>query len=164
MSVSPSDVASVSLPLAFLVEAFGASLLVMAIFMLTEGCNVGRPSSEIAPILIGLTLTVIIGVLAPLTQAGFNPTRDLGPRLIAYFAGWGPVAIPGPSGGFFTVYILGPLVGGTFSALLFSKVLEPIMKRRVLTCVCEEDPVSLGRVESIPGRLMSKGNRPSRVG
>lgn len=151
----PSDLISVSLPLAFAVETLGTALLVVTIFMLTEGCNVGRPSSEIVPILIGLTVTAIIAVLAPLTQAGLNPARDFGPRLAAYLAGWGNVAIPGPSGGFFTVYILGPLVGGTLSALLFSKVLEPLMEKRTAsTCVCGEDAVVFRNVEGIPGRTM----------
>jgi glycerol uptake facilitator protein len=144
----PADLISVSLPLAFLVEAVGTSLLVITIFMLTEGCNVGRPSSEIVPILIGLTVTAIIGVLAPLTQAGLNPARDFGPRLFAYLAGWGHVAIPGPSGGFFTVYILGPLAGGIVSALLFNRVLEPLMERKTATCACEEAPVIFGKAES----------------
>jgi glycerol uptake facilitator protein len=136
----PSDVLSVSLPLAFMAEAIGTALLVITIFLLTEGCNVGRPSSETVPILIGLTVTVIISVLAPLTQAGLNPARDFGPRLVAYLAGWGHVAIPGPSGGFFTVYVLGPFAGGTFSALLFSKVIEPLMARKKPpTCGCLKD-------------------------
>jgi glycerol uptake facilitator protein len=60
---------------------------------------------------IGLTVSILISVIAPLTQAGFNPARDFGPRLFAYFAGWGPIAIPGPRGGFFAVYILSPVVG-----------------------------------------------------
>ncbi len=144
----PADLISVSLPLAFLVEAVGTSLLVITIFMLTEGCNVGRPSSEIVPILIGLTVTVIIGVLAPLTQAGLNPARDFGPRLFAYLAGWGHVAIPGPSGGFFTVYILGPLAGGIVSALLFNRVLEPLMERKTIACACGEAPLIFEKAES----------------
>lgn len=49
----------------------------------------GRPSSEIAPILIGRTVTAVIGVLAPLTEAGLNPAWDFGPRLFVYLAGWG---------------------------------------------------------------------------
>ena len=71
----------------------------------------GRPSSDIAPFFIGLTVMGIISVIAPLTQAGLNPARDFGPRLVAYLAGWGSIALPGPRGGFFAVYILGPLLG-----------------------------------------------------
>ena len=48
----------------------------------------------------GESITILIAVIAPLTQAGFNPARDFGPRLFAYAAGWGSVAIPGPRGGF----------------------------------------------------------------
>ncbi|MGQ9654086.1 MAG: MIP/aquaporin family protein, partial [Thermodesulfobacteriota bacterium] len=80
--------AQVSLPLAFSVEALGTFLLVTIIFFLTEGCNVGRPPSDIAPVFIGLTVMGIISVVAPLTQAGLNPARDLGPRPVSYLAGW----------------------------------------------------------------------------
>ena len=53
---APVSIAVVSKPLAVLVEAFGTFLLVTIIFFLTEDCNVGRPSSDIAPVFIGLTV------------------------------------------------------------------------------------------------------------
>jgi len=133
---APLNPAQVSLPLAFSVEALGTFLLVIIIFFLTEDCNVGRPPSDIAPVFIGLTVMVIISVLAPLTQAGLNPARDFGPRLVSYVAGWGQVAIPGPRGGFLVVYILGPLVGGCASALMFRFVFEPLMARKQMVCDC----------------------------
>ena len=43
---------------------------------------------------------------------------------MAWVAGWGEIAIPGPEGGFW-VYILGPLVGAPLGALLFKLVIEP---------------------------------------
>ncbi|SHJ26319.1 MIP/aquaporin family protein [Desulfofundulus thermosubterraneus] len=129
-SVSPAG--------AFAVEALGTFWLVLIIFALTEGCNVGRPSSDVAPILIGLTITVLISIFAPLTMAGFNPARDFGPRLFAFLAGWGKVAIPGPRGGFFTIYILAPLVGGSLASLLFHKLLEPLMRGKHGACSCKD--------------------------
>jgi len=132
----PAALSDVSLVRGFFVEAVGTFLLASIIFLLTEDCNVGRPSSDIAPIFVGLTVMVIICILAPLTQAGLNPARDFGPRLVAYFAGWREIAIPGPRGGFFTVYIMGPLVGGSVSAILFSIVLRPLIgiKKNIGTC------------------------------
>ncbi|MGC2693102.1 MAG: MIP family channel protein, partial [Desulfobaccales bacterium] len=121
---APADIVSVTYPLAFVAEAVGTFLLVTTIFLLTEGCNVGGPPSSIAPVMIGLTVTVIITTLAPLTMAGLNPARDFGPRLFAYLAGWGRVAIPGPSGGVLVIYILGPLAGGVVAALLFIWIWE----------------------------------------
>ena len=137
---APANIVSASYLTAFLAETLGTFLLVTTIFMLTEGCNVGGPPSSIAPVMIGLTVTVIITALAPLTMAGLNPARDFGPRLFAYLAGWGLIAIPGPRGGFFTIYILGPFLGGVVAALLFRWVWEPLMTGIKVACVCDEVP------------------------
>ena len=59
--------AIVSMPLAMIAEAFGTFLLLVFIFALTEGCNIGRPSDAMAPVFIGLTVTSIICLVAPLT-------------------------------------------------------------------------------------------------
>jgi glycerol uptake facilitator protein len=137
---APPAITIVSKPMAVLVEAVGTFLLMTMIFFLTEDCNVGRPSSDIAPVFIGLTVMGIISLLAPLTQAGINPARDFGPRLVAYLTGWGAVAIPGPRGGFFTVYILGPILGGAAAAVLFRGVFQRLMSRPRITCTCGEEP------------------------
>ncbi len=133
----PAALSDVSLMKGFFIEAIGTFLLVTIILLLTEDCNVGRPSSDIAPIFIGLTVTAIICILSPLTQAGINPARDFGPRLVAYFAGWREIAIPGPRGGFFTVYVMGPFTGGSVSALLFGIVLHPLMEVKNNIRACE---------------------------
>jgi glycerol uptake facilitator protein len=79
---------------------------------------------------IGLSLCMIISVVAPLTQAGLNPARDLSPRLFAYLAGWKQAAFPDSHLGFLTVYVIGPIVGGTLAALTFKNVIEPIMRKK----------------------------------
>ena len=109
---------------AFAVEAFGTAILVMVIFALTERRNAGIPTNGMAPFFIGFTVAALISLFAPITQAGWNPARDFGPRIVAALAGWGDVAIPGPEGGFW-IYILGPLVGAPIGALVFKLIIEP---------------------------------------
>ena len=125
-----SSVSVVSLPLAMFAEGFGTFLLVLFVFALTEDCNVGRPSSDMQPLFIGLTVSSIIFFVAPITQCGLNPARDFGPRLVTYFAGWGDAALPDNVGGWFWVYILAPIVGASIAAVFFKYVLEPINEKK----------------------------------
>ena len=106
------------------VEAVGTGILVLMIFALVDRRNSSLPVKYLAPVLIGLTVAMIISMLAPLTMGGWNPARDFGPRLVAFLAGWGDVAIPGPSGGFWA-YIVGPLVGGPFGAAVYEFLIRP---------------------------------------
>ncbi|MBU0485361.1 MAG: aquaporin family protein [Proteobacteria bacterium] len=122
--------AAVSYWNAFGAEAVGTFILVMMIFALTEGCNVGRPDDALAPLFIGMTVAAIICVIAPLTQAGLNPARDLAPRLFAWLAGWGRAAFPDPRYGFLVIYVFAPLLGGAAASLLFVRFLEPMMHKK----------------------------------
>ena len=135
----PGSVAVVSMPLAIGAEAFGTFILLLMIFALTEGCNVGRPDDAIAPLFIGLTVSSVICLIGPLTQAGLNPARDFGPRMVTWIMGWGSIAFPDHAGGFFLVYILGPVVGGIMASLFFVSVIEPAMKQTSPKCNCCND-------------------------
>lgn len=134
---NPGTAAVVSLPLAMAAEAFGTFLLILMIFALTEGCNVGRPDDALAPVFIGLTVSLIICLIAPLTQAGLNPARDFGPRIVAWLAGWGSAAFPDQVGGFFFVYMAAPVGGGLLAAAFFIRLLEPAMKAIASPCQCQ---------------------------
>jgi len=105
------------------VEGFGTAILVFMIFALVDRRNGSLPAKHLAPPLIGFTVAVLISLFAPITQAGWNPARDFGPRIVAFFAGWGNVAIPGPSGGFWA-YIVGPLVGGPLGAAVYDLLIR----------------------------------------
>jgi glycerol uptake facilitator protein len=119
--------AVVTAPIAFAVEAIGVFLLVTLIFSLTEGANLGRPDSNLAPIMIGLTVAIIIVVFGPLNNAGLNPARDLGPRIVGALAGWNSYAFTWE---IIAVYVGGPLVGAVAAALALRFVIEPMIKRR----------------------------------
>lgn len=105
---------------ATIVEGFGTAILVFAIIRLTDP-HAGVPD-WLAPILIGLVVATLINLFAPLTQAAWNPARDLGPRLVAWAIGFGDIAIPGPRGEVY-VYIVGPILGG-ISGGLAARALE----------------------------------------
>ncbi len=117
--------ASVTTMQAFMGELIGTAFLAFFVFAVTEPRNASGPGKYLLPASIGLTVAMLICIIAPLSQAGFNPARDFGPRLVAYFAGWGEIAIPGPRSGFFTVYILAPIIGSLIGAGVFQYVIHP---------------------------------------
>ena len=113
---------------AFLVELFGTAVLALVVFAVIDKRNHARPAAHLVPLFIGLTISMLISVLAPLTQAGFNPARDFGPRLFAFLAGWGSVALPGPNGiGFLTVYIIAPLCGSVVGTTIYDLAIRPAL-------------------------------------
>ena len=65
------------------------------------------------PFIVGATVAGMICLVGPLTGAGFNPARDLAPRLVAALAG-GAGAFP--SG--WWIYSAGPVVGAVLGAAL----------------------------------------------
>lgn len=122
--VKPAAYTLISHTTAMLAEGVGTAILACFIFALTEARNSNTPRF-LTPLFVGLTVSIIISIIAPLTQAGLNPARDFGPRLVSYFLGWGSVAIPGARGGFFTVYILSPIIGAIFGAGVYQKLVRP---------------------------------------
>jgi len=110
-----NSITSVSQFQAFSSEFFGTFILVYMIFWLIHPKN----ESQYTPLLIGMTVGGLICLFAPISQGGFNPARDFGPRLFSYFAGWGDAAFQAPSFSFLTVYILAPIVGGIGAGLIF---------------------------------------------
>jgi len=93
-------------------ELLGTFILVFMIFKLCAKEN----ESKLTPFYIGLTVAGLICLLAPISQGGFNPARDFGPRIFSYFAGWNDAAFQAPSWSFLTVYIVGPMIGGVLGA------------------------------------------------
>jgi len=97
---------------AFYAEAFGTAILAFVIFSLTHPKNDCQQNNVYIPPLIGCCVGGLISIIAPLTQAGFNPARDFGPRIVAYFAGWGrQVSFQG-----WWVYVVGPIIGAPIGA------------------------------------------------
>jgi len=67
--------------------------------------------ARVQALAVGGTLAIIILFIGPLTGAGFNPARSLGPALASeYFSN-------------LYVYMVGPILGGLLAGLLFRQIL-----------------------------------------
>ncbi|MEM8735296.1 MAG: MIP/aquaporin family protein [Planctomycetota bacterium] len=112
---------------AFFAEVLGTAILSCMVFAFSDSSNRERPDQRQAAIFIGLTVSALISVIAPLTQACFNPARDFGPRLFASLAGWGKIALPiGTDWGWLTVYIVAPILGACIGGLAYQKFVQPM--------------------------------------
>ncbi len=131
---------------AFFDQALGTFLLVYLIMAIVDARN-SPPLSNLAPFVIGL-LVVAIGMSFGV-DAGYaiNPARDFGPRLFAWMAGWGNVALPGDGTGYaayFWVPIVGPIVGGAIAALVYQYTLHPILEAKF-----EKIPGAASKAETV---------------
>ena len=104
---------------AMMLEAVGTFALMLTILILV---NSKKINDKMVPTLIGITVGILIVFIAPYTQAGFNPFRDLGPRLVSSLMGWKSIVFDLPQFGFITVYVLGPILGAGLASLLFKRI------------------------------------------
>lgn len=107
VSVSEKFLQGRALP-ALLAEIIGTFVLMWAIM----GCAVNpRGQCEWAGLVIGFALGLGVMTLAPLTGAGFNPARALGPALTAHFFDG--------VGKFLLVCVAGPVIGALLAAFAY---------------------------------------------
>jgi glycerol uptake facilitator protein len=109
---------------AFLAEAVGTALLMLVIQGVTDRRNESQ-SRILTAATIGLTITILISILGPLTMAQFNPARDLAPRLFSSLAGWGSAPFIANGWGWLTVYVAGPIVGALTGGAVHRYLLAP---------------------------------------
>jgi len=107
-------------------EVLCTAILLLVILSLLETRHVNAPSAWFFPLIVGATVGLLIMFIAPITQASFNPARDLGPRLMLLVMGFGSVAFPGPNSGLSLIATtIGPIIGGILGGLFFDKVMRP---------------------------------------
>lgn len=116
--------AAVSPGRAFFIEALGTAILILVIFGAVDESNQSRPKILTA-VTIGLTVTILISLLGPLTMAAFNPARDLAPRLFSALAGWGGLPFTVNGHGWLTVYVVAPVFGAVAGGGIYRRWLAP---------------------------------------
>ena len=109
---------------AFAIETIGTGVLMLAVLGLTDSRNHGKVKAH-APWGIGLTVTILISLLGPLTMAAFNPARDLAPRIYCAITGWGGWVFRANGWGWLTVYVVAPILGAQLAALFHRSFLAP---------------------------------------
>ena len=111
------------------------------------------------PLIVGFAVAAIGMSYGANAGYAINPARDFGPRLLAFFAGWGKVALPGSynvAGFHFSVYfwipIVGPLVGGVIGVLIYDFFIGDILHARLKKAV--EVPVGEAGPERETGEVV----------
>jgi len=108
-SVGRGAFISHSTGLAFLCEAIGTFILLWAI--MAAAVNPSAPRG-VAPIIIGAALAFAVMMFGPITGAGLNPARALGPAIAGNtFSGLGRWLV---------AFVAGPLVGGVAAGLTYT--------------------------------------------
>ena len=105
----------VSVGMGFSVELIFTFLLSFVVFATAMD---KRSHGVMAPVAIGITVAVVHLVAVPLTGAGINPARSLGPAIASGF--WTDHWI------YWVAPILGAIVGGTLYQLIFARETDSI--------------------------------------
>jgi glycerol uptake facilitator protein len=122
---TPEAYAKVPLYVGFLSEFIGTAFLLIMIFVLLEQRNNFAPNLNMFPLALGVAVFAIVALTAPLSMTSLNGARDLGPRILAYFLGWGKMAFPGPRGDFW-IPTVAPILGGIFGGFVYNKIIQPL--------------------------------------
>ena len=118
-------------------QIVGTAFLLLFVVAVIDARN-AAVGSNLAPLVIGLAVLAIGNSFGANAGYAINPARDFGPRLFAYFAGWGKVALPGSysSPGFnfsdyFWVPIVGPLIGGVIGVVIYDLFVGDVLHARL---------------------------------
>lgn len=138
---------------AVFVEILGTGMLALSVFSFNDPDNDLGPKKGMFGFMIGLVLLIYVAIAAPLSMGAVNPARDFGPRLAAFFLGWGNVVLPGlPSGqgGQFWIYWLGPIVGALAGGYIWFKIIRPnVLKEKTAAEQLAASQVKLEKKESV---------------
>jgi glycerol uptake facilitator protein len=144
-------------------QVVGTAFLLIFVVALIDLRNTAV-GSNLAPLAIGLAVAAIGMSYGANAGYAINPARDFGPRLFAYFAGWGKVALPGSynSGGlmfsgYFWIPIVGPLIGGVIGVVLYDLFIGDILHARLKKAEDVAGPIPESQLVERPGTSAQVG-------
>ena len=118
-------------------QIVGTAFLVLFVVAVIDARNTAV-GSNLGPLIIGFIVAAIGMSYGANAGYAINPARDFGPRLFAWIAGWGKVALPGTdhSGGldfsnYFWIPIVGPLIGGVIGVLIYDFFIGDVLHARL---------------------------------
>jgi glycerol uptake facilitator protein len=133
-------------------QIVGTAFLLLFVVAVIDARN-AAVQSNLTPLVIGLAVLAIGDSFGANAGYAINPARDFGPRLFAYFAGWGKVALPGSysSPGFsfsdyFWVPIVGPLIGGIIGVVIYDLFVGDVLHARLKMVEQVEGPIPESRL------------------
>ena len=118
-------------------QIVGTAFLVMFVVAIIDARN-SAVGSNLTPLIVGLIVLAIGNSFGANAGYAINPARDFEPRLFAYFAGWGKVALPGTYNApgfhftdYFWVPIVGPLIGGIIGVIIYDLFVGDVLHARL---------------------------------
>ena len=138
-------------------QVVGTAFLLIFVVALIDVRNTAV-GANLAPFAIGLGVAAIGMSYGANAGYAINPARDFGPRLFAYFEGWGKVALPGSynAGGvtfsdYFWIPIVGPLAGAVIGIVVYDLFIGDVLHARLKKTQDVEGPIPLSHLAEEPG-------------
>lgn len=127
VGIGPEAYAQAPIWRGFATELIATAGLLVIVRALIESRSVNAPTSWSFPFAVVIAVCMLTVLTAPLTMTSLNPARDLGPRVMLWFMGFGEIAFPGIRDGLSMLVTVGaPLVGGVVGSLFFDLVMKPL--------------------------------------
>lgn len=123
----------------FATELLATAVLVIVVLVLTEARNGNSPVSWGLPLGLIVLVTMLTVLTAAHTMTTLNPARDLGPRIMLAFMGFGATAFPGPREGLsMLITIGGPIAGGIIGSVLYRYVVSHLFSQPLTNAAQEK--------------------------
>jgi glycerol uptake facilitator protein len=137
-------------------QIVGTAFLLIFVVALIDTRN-SAVQSNLAPLAIGLAVAAIGMSYGANAGYAINPARDFGPRLFAYFAGWGKTALPGSYSApgfafsdYFWIPIIGPLIGGVLGVIIYDLFVGDVLHARLKMVEDVTGPIEESRLPEDP--------------